>query len=80
MTPIAAAEAAAPKRRQRLRPPPDPRAFAYTLQDAQALGAPGRTTIYLLFKSGRLKRVDAGGRTMVEGDSLRALLSATTDT
>jgi len=38
------------------------------------MGAPGRTKIYEMFQTGHLKRISAGGRTLVEGDSLRALL------
>ena len=65
-----------PQRRNRLRAPADPMAFAFTLADAQAMGAPGRTKIYELFKSGKLRKVNVAGRTMVDGNSLRALLTA----
>jgi hypothetical protein len=60
--------------RRRARPDPSPHAFAYTIEDAQAMGGPGRTKLYQLAKSGRLKLIHVGGRTLVDGDSLRALL------
>lgn len=62
------------KPRERARSAPNPNAFAFTIPDAQALGAPGCTTIYKLFSEGRLKKVKVGNRTLVEGDSLRRLL------
>jgi hypothetical protein len=63
-----------PAKRVRRRSLPDVNALAFTIRDAQALGAPGRTKIYALFASGRLKRVKIGGTVMICGDSLRALL------
>jgi hypothetical protein len=60
-------------RRKRRRASPDPAAFAFTIPDAQAMGAPGRTTVYKLAKQGRLKLLRVAGRTLVDGDSLRAL-------
>jgi hypothetical protein len=60
--------------RGRARPAPSPNAFAFTIEDAQAMGGPGRTKIYDLAKRGELKLIDVGGRTMVDGDSLRSLL------
>ena len=60
----------------RARPDPSPNAFAYTIEDARAMGGPGRTKIYELAKGGHLKLIHVGGRTKVEGDSLRALLGA----
>jgi hypothetical protein len=42
------------------------------------MGAPGKTKIYQLAGSGRLKLLNVDGRTMISGDSLRALLSADT--
>ena len=62
-----------PRRRQRAAPNPD--AFAFTIADAQAMGAPSRTTIYGLFNAGVLRKVRVAGRTMIEGNSLRALLT-----
>jgi hypothetical protein len=61
-------------RRKRRRASPDPAAFAFTIPDAQAMGAPGRTSIYKLAKQGRLKLLRVAGRTLVDGDSLRTLL------
>lgn len=62
------------KSRERARPVPNPNALAFTIPDAQALGAPGTTTVYALFKSGALRKIKVGARTMIEGDSLRRLL------
>jgi hypothetical protein len=52
-------------------------ALAFTIGDAQAMGAPGRTTIYKLAKHGQLQLLRVGGRTLVDGDSLRVLLRPT---
>jgi hypothetical protein len=60
--------------RGRRRVAPSPDAFAYTIEDGQALGLPGRTTIYKLFDEGKLKKIKVARRTLIEGDSLRALL------
>jgi len=71
-----ATEAAAEAPRKRLRAAADPMAHAFTIQDAQSMGAPGRTKIYALAKQGRLTLLRVAGRTLVKGDSLRALLGA----
>jgi hypothetical protein len=63
-----------PKTRERARAEPSPNAFAFTITDAQKMGAPGKSKIYELAASGRLKLFNIDGRTMVDGDSLRALL------
>jgi predicted PhzF superfamily epimerase YddE/YHI9 len=63
-----------PKPRKRARALPARNAFAFTIEDGQAMGRPGRTTIYEMEKAGRLKFIHVGGRTMITGDSLRALL------
>lgn len=64
-------------RRQRRREAVNPNALAFTIRDAQAVGAPGSTKIYELIKTGKLASfVDAAGRRMIVGDSLRAMLSA----
>lgn len=65
-------------KRQRERAMPAANAFAFTVRDAQAMGAPGRTKLYELDKklieAGRkLLFKDAAGRTMVYGDVLREL-------
>jgi hypothetical protein len=63
------------QKRQRLRALPLPNAIAWTIADYQALGGPGKTSIYELGKTGGLKLFkDGAGRTMVDGDSGRALL------
>jgi hypothetical protein len=62
------------KVRTSVRPTPSPDAYAFTIRDAQKMGAPGRTKIYDLKKRGELKLLRVAGRTMVDGDSLRALL------
>jgi hypothetical protein len=64
----------AKKPRRRLRTAANPMAYAFTIEDAQAMGAPGRTKIYELAKGGRLKLLHVAGRTLVDGASLRALL------
>jgi hypothetical protein len=66
---------AAPKKRRRLRAQPSPNAFAYTQEDAQAMGGPARTKLYELRMDGTLKSfVDPAGRVMIVGDSLREFL------
>jgi hypothetical protein len=62
------------KKRERVRAEPSRNAFAYTIQDAQKMGGPGKTKMYELAKEGRLNLVHVDGRTLVSGDSLRALL------
>ena len=68
-----------PRRWKRQRAQPHPLAYAFTIPDAQSMGAPGRTKLYELAKNGKLKMLSVGGRTMVDGNSLRALLGVTTD-
>jgi hypothetical protein len=67
---------AAVKKRNRARALPSPLAYAFTILDAQSMGAPGKSKLYLLDK--KLKEQgkqllfrDAAGRTMVNGDILR---------
>jgi hypothetical protein len=64
------------KPRQRLRAAPNPMAHCFTIADAQSMGAPGRTKIYEMAKAGKLRLIKVAGRTMVDGNSLRALLGA----
>jgi hypothetical protein len=65
-----------PKRKARRRALPSPNALAFTIADAQSLGAPSRTTIDGLIKKGILKTVEAPGcQVLITGDSLRALLT-----
>lgn len=63
-----------PKTRERARAEPSRNAFAYTIEDAQKMGGPGKSKMYELAKNGRLKLIHVDGRTLVGGDSLRALL------
>jgi hypothetical protein len=67
-----------PRRWKRQRASPHPMAYAFTIPDAQSMGAPCKTKIYELVKNGELKMLCVGGRTMVSGDSLRALLGVST--
>jgi hypothetical protein len=60
--------------RGRSRSSPSPDAIAFTIRDAQSMGAPGRTKIYALAKAGRLLLLKIDGATLVDGDSLRSLL------
>jgi hypothetical protein len=53
---------------------PSPNALAYRVKEARLMGGPARTTIYKLAKDGKLKLIKVGGRTLIEGDSLRNLL------
>ena len=53
---------------------PLPNALAYRVDEVPLMGGPRRTTLYELAASGHLKLVKVGGRTLVDGDSLRALL------
>jgi hypothetical protein len=56
-------------------------AFAYTIKDAQAMGAPGKSSIYELAKQGHLKFIERkpGCPVMIDGDSLRAFLGVKLD-
>jgi len=60
--------------RERQRAAPSPDAFAYRLEDAEAMGGPCRSAMYELRKAGDLKFIKVAGRTMVTGESLRRLL------
>ena len=53
---------------------PRPDALAFTIKDVQRVGGPSRSQVYKLALLGKLKLVKVGGRTFVEGDSLRSLL------
>ena len=74
---VQTAAAEKPPKRNRLRAAPSRQAFAYTVEDAQSMGAPGRTKLYELEARGQLKFIRVAGRTLVDGDSLRALLGVT---
>jgi hypothetical protein len=53
---------------------PLPNALAFRIDEVRRMGGPGRTKVYELIRTGALKAVKAGGRTVIVGDSLRALL------
>jgi hypothetical protein len=63
-------------KRNRKRAMPATNAFRYSINDAQAMGAPSRTKIYEMLKDGRLTRAPdvPGMPTGITGESLRALL------
>ncbi len=53
-------------------PPAD--AIAFRIDDACRLSGLGRTTVYGLVRAGRLRLIRVGGRSLIDGDSLRRLL------
>jgi hypothetical protein len=53
---------------------PLPNALAYRINEVALMGGPKRTKLYELARNGALKLVRAGGRTLVDGDSLRNFL------
>ena len=53
--------------------PSSPNAFAFTIEDAQAVGGSPRTKIYDLAKRGELKLIGVAGRTTVDDANLCAL-------
>jgi hypothetical protein len=61
----------ATKKKQRLRALPAANAYAFTIEDAQAMGLPGKTTIYKMIKDGLLEVRD---RRMLTGASVRRVL------
>lgn len=63
-----------PLKPKRERPPPLAHALAYRIDEVAQMGGPGRTKTYQLASEGKLKLVRVAGRTLVDGDSLRALL------
>ena len=58
--------------------PPPPDALAYRVPDACRTAGIGRTKLYELAAQGRLRLIRIDGRTLVDGDSLRALLRPAT--
>jgi hypothetical protein len=76
-------EAPKPKklRSVRRRALPARNAYAFTLLDAQSMGAPSKSAIYDLVKGGHLKFIEKkpGCPVMLEGDSLRAFLGVKLD-
>ena len=63
------------KPKRNTRPPAPPNAIGFTVRDACLLGGFGRTSLYALARTGKLHLVKVAGRTLVAGDSLRALLN-----
>jgi excisionase family DNA binding protein len=61
-------------RRNRQRALPAANAYAFTIADAQAMGLPGKSKIYEMVRDGELTFIKVGGRTMLTGDSVRAVL------
>jgi hypothetical protein len=62
-------------RSRKPRPEPLPHAFGYTIDDACCMTGVGRTKLYSIIAEGKLQVSRAAGRTIVLGDSLRALLA-----
>jgi hypothetical protein len=60
--------------RRRARPAPPPHALAYSLRDAATLSGLSPSTIRRRSKDGSLRLFRCGGRTLVDGASLRRLL------
>ena len=54
--------------------PPMPNQLAYRIPEVRRMGGPGKTKLYELARQGKLRLVRVGGRTLVDGDSLRTLL------
>jgi len=65
------------KRRPEERPAPLANAFTYTLTDAERISGLSQPTLRRRAAEGRLQLVHVGGRTLVNGDSLRTLLGIT---
>ena len=63
-----------PEQRRRARPAPSPDALTYSISDALSMTGFGRTMLYELMNSGRLRFIKIDGRRKVIGESLRALL------
>jgi hypothetical protein len=66
--------ASGPSARRRTRPQARPDALAYTVDEVRQIGGPARTKTYELIKQGKLKAIVVGGRRLICGESLRALL------
>ena len=60
--------------RERKRAMPARNAFTYTIKDAQAMGLPGRTTIWKMIKAKKLEVQIVGGMKMLTGESVRRVL------
>lgn len=53
--------------------------LAYRIPDAVRVSGIGRTKLYELIGSGRLRAIRIGGRRLIPAESLRALLEAADD-
>lgn len=62
------------KRASAQRPAPPPNSLAFTLHDAARISGLSQATLRRRAAEGRLRLLRVGGRTLVAGDSLRALL------
>lgn len=49
--------------------------LAYSIKQACEVSSLGRTSIYSLIKTGRLRSIRVGGRTVIPASSLHALVS-----
>ena len=49
--------------------------LAYSIDEAIRVSSIGRTNLYALMNSGRLKATKVGKRTLIPAESLRALIS-----
>lgn len=73
--PMPAESTTASRRKPRTARPLAPAdALAFRVNDARIHAGLSRTTLYKLINDGRLKALNVAGRTLIEGDSLRALL------
>jgi excisionase family DNA binding protein len=53
--------------------------LAYSIREACTVSSLGKTTIYSLIATGRLKAVRVGSRTVIPADSLCALINGHTE-
>jgi len=65
-----------PPSQRRERPAPLPNALAFRIDEVRHMGGPSRTKLYELAAEGKLRLIRVAGRTLVHGDSLRALLNS----
>lgn len=55
----------------------EPAKLGYSIREACHVTSLGRTTLYALINEGRLSVIRLGGRTIIQADSLHALLADT---
>jgi excisionase family DNA binding protein len=53
----------------------EPATIAYSIKEAAKVSSLGRTSIYNHIKSGKLRAVRIGGRTVIPAESLHALIA-----